>query len=49
MNKKFLKFLIILFLSNSILAQTEFNVRLYDENKIYSKDEIENFFQSKGN
>lgn len=44
MNKKFLKFLIILFLSNSILAQTEFNVRLYDENKIYSKDEIEKLF-----
>lgn len=44
MNKKFLKFLIILLLSNSILAQTEFNVRLYDENKIYSIDEIEKLF-----
>lgn len=44
MNKKIVTILIVLFLSNSIFAQTEFNVRLYDENKIYSREEIEKLF-----
>lgn len=44
MNKKIVTILIVLFLSNSIFAQTEFNVRLYDENKIYLREEIEKLF-----
>lgn len=44
MNKLNLIILFVLFLSNLIFAQSEFNVKIYDETKIYSKTEIENLF-----
>ncbi|MFN4112180.1 MAG: YARHG domain-containing protein [Ignavibacteria bacterium] len=41
----FLSYLLfVLSFSNLFFAQSEFNVRLYDENKIYSEVEIENLF-----
>ncbi|MCX8056602.1 MAG: YARHG domain-containing protein [Ignavibacteria bacterium] len=44
MNRNCFIFFLVLFLFNFLFGQTEFNVKLYDENKIYSKVEIENLF-----
>lgn len=44
MNKVVVTFLFVLLLSNSIFSQIEFSVRLYDETRIYSKEEIEKLF-----
>ena len=44
MNNFLIYLLFVLSFSNLLVAQSEFNVRLYDENKIYSEVEIENLF-----
>lgn len=44
MKKILINFFFFLFLSKFIIAQSEFNVQLYNANKIYSKEDFENLF-----